>query len=86
MRGIHLVARGLYFKVQASSSDRTTQCSEMILKKIAKTFNKAYSLLKSMIQRFQIHIFQNPSCKGVESTSQKVQLIRPELGKFGTAA
>ena len=31
-----------------------TQCAEMILSKIEKTFNKAYTGLKSFFRRFQI--------------------------------
>ena len=46
-----------------------TQCAEMILNKIEKTFNKSYTGLKSFLQRFQICFSQNPSCKGMESTS-----------------
>ena len=50
-----------YFKSQYPESD---------LNKIAKTFNKTYVVgLKSMLQRFKIYFFQNPSSKGVESTS-----------------
>ena len=46
-----------------------TQWAEMILNKIEKTFNKTYTGLKSFLQRFQICFSQNPSCKGMESTS-----------------
>ena len=46
-----------------------TQCAEMILNKIEKTFNKTFTGLKSFLQRFQICFSQNPSCKGTESTS-----------------
>ena len=50
-------------------SNNATQCAEMILNKVEKTFNKTYTGLKSFLQRFQICFSQNPSCKGVESTS-----------------
>ena len=45
------------------------QCHGIILNKIEKTFNKTYTGLKSFLQRFQICFSQNPSCKGMESTS-----------------
>ena len=45
-----------------------TQCPEIILNKIEKTFNKTYTGLKSFLQRFQICFSQNPSCRGMEFT------------------
>ena len=45
------------------------QSPEMILNKIEKTFNETYIELKSFLQRFQICFSQNPSRKGMESTS-----------------
>ena len=46
-----------------------SQCPEMTLNEIEKTFNKTYTGKKSFLQRFQICFSQNPGCKGVESTS-----------------
>ena len=52
-----------------SNDEVSSQCPEMILNKIEKTFYKTYTGLKSFLQRFQICFSQNPSCKGMESTS-----------------
>ena len=41
-----------------------SQCPEMILIQIEKTFNKTYTGLKSFLQRCQICFSQNPSSKG----------------------
>ena len=46
-----------------------TQCPEIILNKIEKTFNKTYTGSKSLLQRFQICFSRNPSCKGMEYIS-----------------
>ena len=54
-----------------------SQCPEIILNEIEKTFNKTYIELKSFLQRFQIRFSQNPSCKGMESTSQAAVPIGP---------
>ena len=35
-----------------------TQCAEMILNKIEKTFNKTYIELKGFLQRFQIYFLK----------------------------
>ena len=51
------------------SSVLSPQCTYMILNKIEKTFNKTFTGLKNFLQRFQICFSQNPSCKGMESTS-----------------
>ena len=48
---------------------KASQCPEMILNKFEKNFNKTYLGVKSSFQRFQTCFFQNPSCKGMESTS-----------------
>ena len=53
---------------RAMNFNIVSQCPEMILNKIEKTFNKTYTGLKSFLQRFQICFSQNPSCKGWEST------------------
>ena len=45
------------------------QYPERVLNKISKTFSKTYAGLKSTLQRFRIYSFQNPSSKGMESTS-----------------
>ena len=45
------------------------QYAEQILKKISNTFDRTYSGLTSIPQRFRIYFFPNPSSKGVESTS-----------------
>ena len=45
------------------------QCPDMILNIIEKTNNKTYTGLKRFLQRFQMCFSQNPSCKGMGSTS-----------------
>ena len=40
--------------------------------------DETFAGLKSTLQRFRIYFFQNPSFKGVESTSYAAQPIRPE--------
>ena len=54
---------------RAQCSVVRSQCPEMLLNKIEKTFNNTYTGLKNFLQRFQICFSQNPSCKGMESTS-----------------
>ena len=56
-----------------------SQCADQILNKIANTFDETYAGLKSTLQGFRIYIFRNPSSKGMESTSQAAQPIRPYL-------
>ena len=46
-----------------------TQCAKWILNKIAKAINETFAGLKLMLQGFRIYFFQNPSIKGMESTS-----------------
>ena len=46
-----------------------TKYVERILNKIAKTFNKTYAGLKSMLQRFGMYFAQKPRFKSVKSTS-----------------
>ena len=65
---------------------KVSQCPEMILNKIEKTFNKTYTGLKSFFQRFQICFSQNPSCKGTESTSQATVPNWPNSGCIGCTA
>ena len=50
-----------------------SQCIEIIVDKIAKTFNKIYAGLN--LQRFPLHFTQNSFFKGIESTSKAVQQI-----------
>ena len=47
----------------------TPQYAERILNKIAKAINETFAGLKLMLQGFRIYFFQNPSIKGIESTS-----------------
>ena len=58
--------------VYSGSKSTTAQSPEMILNKIANTFNKIYTGLTSMMQRFQIYFSQNFSYIGVESTIGEV--------------
>ena len=64
---IHKLVRNMSIKY--SNVIPVSQCPEMILNKIEKTFNKTYTGLKRFLPRFQISVSQNPSCKGMESTS-----------------
>ena len=75
-----------YFEIPMQMADDLSKCPEMILNKIEKTFNKAYSGLKSFLQRFQICFSQNPSSKGMESTSWAAVLNQPNSGCIGCAA
>ena len=58
-----------------------TQYTEMILNKIAKTFNKTCTGLKRTLQRFGIYFARNPRFKGV--LSMYPHPIRPESGQIG---
>ena len=62
------------------------QCPEMILNRFEKTFNKTYTGLKSFLQRLHIYFFQNPSCKGMESTSKAAVPNQPNSGGIGCTA
>ena len=64
----------------------SSQCPEMILNKFEKTFNKTYTGLKSVFQRFQICFSHNPCCKGMESTSQAAMPYWPTSGRIGCTA